>query len=373
VQVDGGSANIGLTTPNAFNGKTAPYAGDGVWVSNGTAQVNGNAFRQYVNGLRVTGGTLYAERNTFTNITTAVYVSGGLAEIGGDLWNEKNTITGGTAVAVSGGSAYVKGNVLTGNATVFNHSAGTLNAYANSISGFTTAKSGTAVSNLKHNYWNTSSPNAAAPAGLSPEDWQARLGAPINDWAEGNGSVSLQGATLSGTGRPQIVVHGDGATLANRPFGSGKDPYVSQLCSDFYDLFAVDGTGTFDLSIPVDDKGGTLDCTTPLANRSLYWITSGTDYAAECLAFDDIRCWDSVGAAKTVTINGSNLEVGGLTPAELGGTQIVIGDINGLDPTAIELVELKAHSAAAPASVWIANLLGMLALLAAVLIWKLRR
>lgn len=371
VHVDGGSASIGLSAANTFTGKSSPYAGNGVLVSNGSAVVKGNSFSRYANSLSVTGGTLDAINNTFTNHTQALNVSGGTAYLGGDTWSERNNITGGIAALVSGGTAYVKGNTLSTNSTVFSSGGGMLLAYVNDVSGFTTACSGCSESTtiLKHNYWGSNDPAAAMPGGLLAADWQARLGAPISDWAEGSGSVNLGGAQLSGAGLTQVVLHGDGATPTNRPFNNGIDPFVSQLCSDFYDFFTVGGSGSYDLSIPVDAASS---CDYAFSSHALYWIPAATDYASDCNAPGNTACWDPLYATKTVGASGRNLTLNGLTPEELGGTQFVVGDINGMDPTAVELISLQASSRSSGMG-WLFSLLGVGVLLGALLLLRQKK
>ncbi len=313
-------------------------------------------------GVNVTSGTVTLTNNIISDHYNGVLINGAGASaiIGGSTWAEGNLITESYySVNISSGNAVVKGNVLSNIFRVFNQTGGTLNAYANNISGFSRARSGTGGTTLlRHNWWGSNDPLQTMPTGLTAADWQARLGARVNGWAEeSDGSLTLQGATLSGAGSLQIVWHGDGAAIPNRPFGNGIEPYASRMCSDFYDLFAVGGSSTYTVSIPVDNTTG---CNTYARDtKALYWIPAGTDYAAECSGADNKLCWDGVVVTKTVNIAGQNLTTAGLTWAELGGTQFVVGDIYGLDPTAIRLIDFQARSAGLPASLPLISLLGV--------------
>jgi hypothetical protein len=237
----------------------------------------------------------------------------------------------------------VKGLALNGGstATVFNQiGTGTLTAYANNISSFAAAYSGSGTHNLGHNYWGTRDPLAAAPTGFSTGEWDGRLGAPVLQWAEGSGSATLvtgvNTATLSG-GSGTAVVVSMGRGQANAPFDNGLAPYVNQMCSDFYDLFTVNGSGTWTAQIPVD---GAPNCTTnTLTPERVTWIKS----LAQCSPTGNTACWNSIDPLR-VSVSGPNLLIGNLTVAELGGTPFVAGDINGMDPTAIHLTQMTANS-----------------------------
>lgn len=328
-------------------------------------------------GVNVTSGSVSLSNNIITGHYNGVLINGAGASvvIGDDTWAEGNLISDCFfGVNLSSGSAVVKGNVLTGDFRVFNQTGGTLSAYANNISGFGRARSGTGGTTLLgHNWWGSNDPLQTMPLGLTAADWQARLGASVSGWAEAASTISLQGATLSGTaGTMQIVWHGDGAAIPNRPFGNGIEPYASRMCSDFYTLFAVGGSGgSFDASLPVDN---TSACNTYARDtKALYWIPAATDYAAECSGADNKLCWDGVLASRAVNIAGQNLTTTGLTWAELGGTPFVVGDIYGLDPTAIRLVKFQARSAGLPASLPVAALLGVALLFGAGFYLKRRR
>jgi hypothetical protein len=242
----------------------------------------------------------------------------------------------GPLFSIGNGNLTVKGITLTTSSTVFSQTgSGALVAYANNISGYTTAYVGAGTPNIGHNYWGTNDPSAAAPSGISPADWARRLGASRGGWAEGSGAATLISATLSGgSGTAVIVSHGRGA--ANAPFGNGIAPYVNQMCSDFYDFFTIGGSGSWTVQIPVDN---TSNCNAnTLAFKRAAWITDLT----QCTPTTNPACWSAYPAAN-ITTNGQNLLLNGVTTAQLGGTPFVAGSTTGTDPTAVTLEHVIAR------------------------------
>jgi|GEM_PF-3584943 len=363
IEVDGSASN--LIQDNVISGNGAD--GIGFWGSGASNnQVYGNLI-----GLDPTGVT------DMGNTAAGVYILAGSNNvIGGVVPGQSNVIAGnGKGVEISGVGNSVKANLVgyaadgvtpmvndgeafvlsvagssltvAGNQTrvkntqpAFRLNSGTLTAYANNLSGF-----GSGVINTggtfkgAHNWWGSA---FTAPLGLSAADWAARLGAPMAAWAEGNGSATLGSAMLSGgTGTAVIVSHGRG--LANAPFGNGVAPYVDQMCSEFYDFFTVNGSGTWQADVPVDN---TVDCNAnTLTPMKLAWIPAGTDYTAECTPASNTNCWDGIPVVRVSAPGGQILRVNGLTVAELGGTQIVAGDSGGNDPTVVSLAGFAARPA----------------------------
>jgi hypothetical protein len=251
----------------------------------------------------------------------------------------------GALFTIGAGAITVKGLNLTNANTVFNRTgAGALTAYANNILTFTTAYAGAGTPAIGHNFWGTNNPLAAAPTGMPAGEWSQRMGAQRSSWAEGTSAASLPvsngTARLTGqAGTAVIVSHGRGA--ANAPFGNGIAPYVNQTCSDFFDLFTINGSGTYTASLPLDATPGCINNT--LNQKRIDWITT----IASCSPSTNTACWGPISTAR-VNIAAPNLEVTGLTVAELGGTPFVAGDVNGNDPTAIQLRSIGA-SASTPA------------------------
>ncbi len=212
------------------------------------------------------------------------------------------------------GTAVIKGNDLSGNDTLFAQSSGTLIAYANNADKFDTVlDSADGTANLRHNWWGRY--DGAVPAGLDAAAWAARLGAPIQNWAEGSNSATLGGAQLSGgSGTAVIISHG----RTNAPFGQPIAADVADLCSDYYDFFIVGGSGTWQVAVPVDDNP---DCNQRVRDEMrLYWIEN----IADCATPGSSICWD---LRTAVTISGQNLVTTGLSVADLGGTPFVAGDV----------------------------------------------
>lgn len=230
-----------------------------------------------------------------------------------------------TAVHMAGsGTAVIKGNRFAGNLTVFAQSSGTLLAYANNIEGFNTALDHSGGSpHLKHNWWGAYS--GPAPVGLDAAAWAARLGAPMQSWAEGSGSASLGAAQLSGgSGTAVVVSHG----RDHHPFGSGISANPADLCSDYYDFFTVNASGLWRVATPVDDNAACNQ--RALAALRLYWIPDIT----ACGPSGNNACWQ---LRLGVTAEGQTLAAAGLSVADLGGTPFAAGSSEGGGSTAVYL------------------------------------
>ena len=236
------------------------------------------------------------------------------------------------------GSLTIKGNTLEENAQAITHVGvgSDLVAYANNISGSTiglVAGGSVSSTNARHNWWGDA---FSLPTGVTGTNASARLGAPVVSWNDGTGNTTLGGAALSGgTGTAVIVSHG---RVSGGPFGNAT---FSDLCSDYYDFFTVNGAGSWTVVVPVD--GG---CGVVLSNQALYYIPAGTNYATDC-TLGNLVCWDLVPGASTVM---QTLQISALSAAQLGGTQFVAGRApDASDPTAIELVGFDAHRNGIPA------------------------
>jgi hypothetical protein len=125
------------------------------------------------------------------------------------------------------------------------------------------------------------------------------------------------------------------------------------MCSGYFDFFTVNGSGTWEVSVPVDSTP--TECLTQtLDPGKIYWIPPGTDYAADCIAPNNTNpgCWDPVTPTLVFT-GGQLITVTGLSAGDLGGTQFVAGSTTGSDPTVVTIVGLAATTdrSAAPAGV----------------------
>lgn len=332
-----GSIGIYITTDQPGSGS-----------SDVAAEFNYNVIANTATGIEVEEEPGYQLTATFANQALNANITG-LNMTGGDVTFAGNNVdTGSTAVLQSGG---------------------TLLAYANNFIGYTTPLNRTSgTSDVAHNWWDT---YVYQPADVSDADWQARLGAPLVElgghvvWAAGDGSAALDGAALSGgTGIAVIVNHGH--SYVNAPFGNVR---YDNMCSGYYDFFTVNGSGTWNVSVPVDD---TPDCTTQtLELGKLFWIPPDTDYAADCIApnNENPACWDLITTG--IITAARNITVTGLSASDLGGTQFVAGSDTGSDPTAVALTGFTATTdrSTAPAVL----LLGSAVIASAVVVLVTRR
>ena len=237
---------------------------------------------------------------------------------------------GNDAVVISGGNVVMKGFQVENADTALALSAGTLTAYANNINSYTTALSNTgATFNGSHNWWGV---HEVKPPSLDSMSWEARLGADIEDWSDGDLGATLGLASLSGgsSGTGVIVSHGRNFP-DDAPFGNGIAPHADNMCSEYYDMFTVNASGSnWTASVPVDDN---VDCNSYTRDeKRLYWVPDHS----ECYPSNNLACWDLIEPA-SVVINGQNLEATGLSVSDLGDTPFVAGDNGGSDPTAVTL------------------------------------
>lgn len=249
---------------------------------------------------------------------------------------------GNAAVACSAdGDVLIKGFSLQNADPVFHLGAITCNlvAYANNFPSDSAAciADGCPFANLKHNWWGSFT---TQPLGLNELSWSARLGAPVLDWDDGNGIVSLGTAALAGENGQSdlaaIVDHGD-----TPPFVASSSEV---MCSNYYDFFLVQvgpvSPGIWSLSVPVntsiDPCRNLFDALTPM---KLAYVTD----IQTCLTSPSL-CWDSW---PSVTKAGDHLLVASsVGVSDLEGTPFVAGNPNDRDPTALLLVSLNAASAA---------------------------
>ncbi len=244
-----------------------------------------------------------------------------------------NAASGQPAISVLAGDAVVKGNTIDANTlTAFSYTAGTLHAYANNVTDLGTASDTTSTNvNLKHNWWGDA---WTSPTGLVASDWAARLGAPMVKWADGVNSVNLDGATLSGgTGTVAIVSH----DRSNPPFGNGITPFQSSMCGPYLDYFLVSGSGSWTVAAPVDDSAA---CNLNTRDPGVIYMVNTI---AECTPSTNTACWDRVTTG--VSVSGQTIYAAGISTAQLGGTQFVVGSTSGSDPTVIQLRSMSATSA----------------------------
>jgi hypothetical protein len=282
-----------------------------------------------VNGAEVTGFETGVQVELSTGGTSTVIV-------------ENANIHGNTTAVKVGTNAdvTVKGNMMDNNPLVFSQSSGFLTAYANNITNFTTGVNTTGGTfHGAHNWWGSNDPLATQPGGLSNDDWQHRLGSDVHTWVDGNGSATLGNARLTGgTGSTAVIVN-QGNGLTNAPFDNGVTGHGDQMCSDFYDFFTVNGSGTWSVSVPVDSASA---CDDTYDRGSIFWIPASADYGTECSPGANPACWDLI--TTNVITGGRSITVTNLSVSDLGGTPFVAGDSHKHDPTAVQLVRLRASS-----------------------------
>ena len=270
-----------------------------------------------------------------------------------------------TAVSISDGSLIVRGNALENHTAVFNTSGGLLTVYANNITPFTNAGlvGTTAVVNARHNWWGT---YTAQPAGVDNDSWAFLLGADVNTWADGTGTVMLadgiaaDDASFVGNGRLVIVNHGSG--LSNVPFGKGipADTGASQ-CADFYDFFAIGGSGTYGVSIPVE---GTTCASGVIDDKLFKFALNGSgEPATDCAP--DSACWNSIAASRSGDVLTANVAA-----ADLQGTPFAVPSVNNNDPTAVTLLNFTP---AATDTIWPYAVLLILSLLTGFVWWRQKK
>lgn len=241
--------------------------------------------------------------------------------------------------ASASGNLVVRGNQIS-NGTIFQLASGTnLLAYANNITNFTDANlPGVGTVNARHNWWGT---YASQPTGVDNDSWAFLLGSAVSTWSDGTGTVTLadgiatDDASFVGSGTLVIVNHGSG--LGNVPFGKGipADTGASQQCADFYDFFAIGGSGSYDVSIPVD--GAT--CAAGTIDDKLFEFALNGSGAPNMTCNPDTACWNSILATRVGDVLTSNVAA-----ADLQGTPFAAPSVNNNDPTAVSLATFSAST-----------------------------
>jgi hypothetical protein len=359
-----------LITPtfsyNHVDGESLPGS-RGIYVTTNQfgAGVNDVAASFDHNEVRNTATGIFLEQTLTTHTLTATLKSNAM-------------ISNTSGLNMTGGHVTFAGNHVATGDTALTQSGGTLLAYANNFVDYTTAgsRTGESTANLAHNWWGSYS---VTPTLVSPTEWQARLGAQIVElggnvvWAQGSGSAALDTATLGGgTGTAVIVNHGRSYT--NAPFGNATIDYQG-MCSDYYDFFTVNGSGTWHVSVPVTATvGASLDaCLNQALNPGkIYWIPATTIYSAECDPVTNTACWDLITPTQVIT-GGQNITVTGLSADDLGGTQFVAGSATGTDPTAVAIVGFAATTDRSAASAGIILGCAVIATVVILLVTRRRR
>ena len=256
IQVQAG--NIGYPGNSPTGGATTPQA-NSTYFDRGNAPeseaiLQNNTYNNNTYGILVHGNSSAQLRgNAIDSTTTAIEISNDSITHTLSVTVTNNFIFNATTGLSFTGTAplehvTVVGNRLTELFTVFGVStAGDFHAYANNITNFTNGIVDPATAlNARHNWWGTYS---VPPAGVSGDNWDFRLGAPVDRWGMG----TLDDAALTsaeGSGQGVIVSHGYGLGIA--PFGQTTLPYGQAQCSDYYDFFVLDASGDWTVRIPVN-------------------------------------------------------------------------------------------------------------------------
>lgn len=228
-----------------------------------------------------------------------------------------------------------------------------ITAYANNL---VNADDFTAGS-VAFNWWGGFEPGDQ-PAGVSAPDWDKRLGAAVIAYGVGSlGNASVTG----GTGTAVIVSHGRGHE--NAPFGQATVEDGNTQCSDYYDVFVQAGSGTWQVSIPIDMGTG---CDSVYQARLIAML----NMAPECTdGSPPGGCWDSAldygtSITQVSDSNSRRLRVNGLPTLALQGTPFVSGNQDDLGPTTVALIGLGTGQSTLSPIYAIAALLFVISLLA---------
>jgi len=346
----GSTASGNLTVQN--NATFQNWFGDGVNAGYGisvegagTHTISNATFSNNATGLNADAGSITVNNSTFNgnNGDGVILLSSSSANLIVQDSSLSNS-TQGDGLFQYNGTVTLRGNTLANNHSyAYVNSGGTMVAYANNITGnngggFQASVVGLAASEAAKNWWGSHSNPAVGPTTDGSTSyaaaWTARLGADVDSWAAGVGSVSLGNAALSGGGANTGVIISFGRGSFNAPFENGVPPYVNASCSDFYDFYTLGGA-SWTVQLPVDTTTGCID---NVRNAEVaYYIADKGD----CTTPNNPSCWDGIPKSQ-ITVSGNNLLITGL---DLSGTHIVAGDETGADPTVIRLETLDATSA----------------------------
>ncbi len=232
---------------------------------------------------------------------------------------------GDTVTVTDGANVTIRGLNLSGDPGI-NVAAGNATAYANNI---VNGVSGTG--DFGYNWWGVYD----SDPGATGNGWATRLGAAVE--AYGIGSLG-QASVTGGTGTAVVISHGRGHE--NAPFGQATVEDGNTQCSDYYDVFVQAGSGTWQVSIPIDSGTG---CDSVYQARLIAML----NMAPQCTDGSQIGgCWDSAldygtSITQISDSNGRRLRVNGLETSALQGTPFVSGNQDDLGPTAVTLQGLQ--------------------------------
>jgi hypothetical protein len=272
-----------------------------------------------------------------------------------------------------GPTALIRGNDIYNNLSYAVESEGDLTMYANNFgnnnSGGFQVQVTAQLAAVAKNWWGSYSDPSFGPKlfgvdSVYTEGWDRRLGAAVQSWAAGADSVELGNAGFTGDG--QGVIMNLGRDSGHTPFGVGVAPHVEQLCSDYYDFYALDNPTGWTASLPVDSSTA---CDTSVRYPEVAYMIEPGSYDTECATPDDMTCWDPIPESKLL-VSGANLLISGI---DFGYTHIVAGDEEGLDPTAVGQLQIESASAPPGNPALTVVLLTVVLLLTASTLWIRRQ
>jgi hypothetical protein len=339
--------NVSSTGKPGPNSAALHFADFGSQANAQTISVEGGVLANNLNrGMYATGNVVVTVNNiALTNNGADPFTTGGndgygVIVRGGARVDISNSTIANPASQTSGvsyafhtsqtGSALtVRGNQIS-NGNIFQITSGTsLLAYANNITSFANANlPGAGTVNARHNWWGS---HEMQPTGVDNNSWDFRLGAPVVTWADGTGAISLAdafaggNAGLAGSGTLVIVNHGGSVPFDKAiPEDSGGN-----RCADYYDFFAIGGSGNYSVSIPVD---GT-NCNEATIDAKLFQFAVGASGEPDLTCAPDTACWNAISATR----DGDVLTASGVPAADLLGTPFAAPSVNNNDPTAVSL------------------------------------
>ncbi len=282
-----------------------------------------------------------------------------------DSFNTISNFTGSGAAAlrVTDGTLIVHGNSFQNNRRALHQTSGTLYAFANNVNSnieANAASSSGGLNNVSCNYW-----GASTISGFNPQDFAERLGAPVVNYIEGTGALTLGNASLTVTtpitGTQVLINMG----RTNHPFNNGT---VIGLGARVSDYFAVCGTRTTATGGAITIIG---DSVAPGPNGfHLHAIEDVT----QCSPSTNTACWDDLSGgapgSSCFTTGCSVSSFGAIIPPSTSMPRdghYVVG--NEMDPTAVNLLTVTLQGG--NTAVWSASLL--MALLLGITFVVLRR
>lgn len=343
-----GVENSGTGNLSVVNGASLDSFTTGILsYGSGTTTITSASFNANTNAVVISNSaSATITGSTFTNNTEGVWVlNTGSATISGSTFdgNSFGVYTTSSGLVTVHGNIFVNGsdyavNSLSGNVIAF------ANAFSGNNSGGFQAYTDGSGNDFAKNWWGSYSNSAVGPTADGSASlaagWDARLGADVASYAFGTDGATLGAASVDGgSGTAVIISFGRGSF--NAPFANGIPPYVNRTCSDYYDFYVFNGSGDWDVRLPIDD---TTDCNNNVLVMELaYKIEPGT-YDSDCATVNNPACWDAIDETDILADVENHELIISQSTAQLNATHFAAGDAAGQDPTAISLTDFTAES-----------------------------